>query len=619
MPRKRNRNAKPARKRKIIRNRRKVAKRNGRKRKAVKKKPRPARVYHTESGRHYILLGGKRRYIKVPKGGDMLEVIRLIINAFKEKQAKKRPRRRVPRVKKSVQPIPKHLQSTASSTMRDYHAANNAREKLEKAESAAERRMAEMSAMKAIVPYLPDGRDPTNAEVRTALENVGVPQDHPLFDVLKQDIKKKQGIINDKDDRLKSAKKKGKQAETKASELEKQQARAIAEIATTNLLKFAESLPGRHARTLVDEKTKKATTLPTVREWVLKNVPEAKKFLSDKKGKRYRPKDREFNPTMVNNTRLSYIQKYNLLDNPKFTKLYGKPKPVILKEEFIKSSEAPQEPKTQSRGSASAGPPPAPAKSTPTKSKTPKTPAQKWEDAARDIEAGGDGIIGDELSDAVRLFEQTNESRSQENSTRSKSFVPEEGEQSNMASSDQSNGDDVVDDTASYYSTNGSGKKGKGLSDTQINKMMARYPKFAGAYAADEMHLIPIKKQFGFIINTNPRRKGDGHWVAVWIDCTKDKSIEYYDPFGEDPSKTFMKGLKPMIDALDCDTYLKFKVNRIANQRATSGNCGFHSMAFLIRRMKGDPFIEVSGYSDFKRGAKDVKMVKKQFKKFDFV
>jgi hypothetical protein len=130
-----------------------------------------------------------------------------------------------------------------------------------------------------------------------------------------------------------------------------------------------------------------------------------------------------------------------------------------------------------------------------------------------------------------------------------------------------------------------------------------------GTFAADEMARIPIKKRMGFIINTNPRKRGDGHWVAVWIDCNKDKSIEYYDPFGEEPSKVFMKGLKPMIDALDCDTYLKFKVNRIANQRASSSNCGLHSMAFLIRRMKGEPFVDVSGYTDFKRGAKDVRMV----------
>jgi hypothetical protein len=35
--------------------------------------------------------------------------------------------------------------------------------------------------------------------------------------------------------------------------------------------------------------------------------------------------------------------------------------------------------------------------------------------------------------------------------------------------------------------------------------------------------------------------------------------------------------------------------------------------------MKGEPFVDVSGYTDFKRGAKDVRMVKKKMGKFDFV
>lgn len=165
----------------------------------------------------------------------------------------------------------------------------------------------------------------------------------------------------------------------------------------------------------------------------------------------------------------------------------------------------------------------------------------------------------------------------------------------------------------------GAGYKHEGLTDLEINEMMRKYKLFVGTFAADEMNKILPKKRFGFIINTEPRQKGDGHWVACYIDVMKDMSVDYYDSFGNDPNEIFLIGLKEIIDKLNPDVYLKFKINKIKEQRATSSNCGWHCMAFLINRFNGVPFKECTGYSDYAKGMKDVKQMKEKFKNFDFI
>ena len=52
----------------------------------------------------------------------------------------------------------------------------------------------------------------------------------------------------------------------------------------------------------------------------------------------------------------------------------------------------------------------------------------------------------------------------------------------------------------------------------------------------------------GFIVNTNTRKKGSGHWVAIFLDADNDRSIEYYDSFAEDIPKNMLVGLKKVID-----------------------------------------------------------------------
>jgi len=161
-----------------------------------------------------------------------------------------------------------------------------------------------------------------------------------------------------------------------------------------------------------------------------------------------------------------------------------------------------------------------------------------------------------------------------------------------------------------------------GLYDTEINRMMIKYPSFVGAWAIDEMNNIPVKKrQFGFILNTKRRNDPEaGHWIACFIDPIHEKSVEYYDSFADQPSEEFMKGIKQIIvDKLDPSYYLKFKVNKIKEQDERSVSCGWHVMRFLINRFNGVPFKECTKFSDVRNSENKVKKMKKKFKKFGYI
>jgi hypothetical protein len=120
-------------------------------------------------------------------------------------------------------------------------------------------------------------------------------------------------------------------------------------------------------------------------------------------------------------------------------------------------------------------------------------------------------------------------------------------------------------------------KKGKGLYDTEINTLMKKHKKYVGTYTLEEMKKIkpPKTSSFGFIINTKKRTdKAVGHWLAIYIDPTGEKTVEFYDPFGTNPPPAIMKGLKHIIEKIDPTHYLKFKVNKYKDQSVSTSNCG---------------------------------------------
>jgi hypothetical protein len=151
--------------------------------------------------------------------------------------------------------------------------------------------------------------------------------------------------------------------------------------------------------------------------------------------------------------------------------------------------------------------------------------------------------------------------------------------------------------------------------------MMKPYQKygFQGVIARDEIDKLTPKPKMSFIMNTDKSTGPGEHWVAVYIDTTGDKSVEFYNPFGEDPPKSFFKDIKKLLDKIKPDEYLKMKINKVVDQRANSSNCGWLSMRFLMNRFKGQPFKECSGWSEVMKSENAVKKMKKKFKKFGYI
>lgn len=157
----------------------------------------------------------------------------------------------------------------------------------------------------------------------------------------------------------------------------------------------------------------------------------------------------------------------------------------------------------------------------------------------------------------------------------------------------------------------GAGDNG-GLSNIEIDQLMAPFRDFHGTYAIDQIKQIPVKDKFGFVINTEPIKVPTGHWCGVWVDANKDKSIEWFDPFGDSPPKRFDKDIKHLINKIQPNDYLKYKVNRIVSQDDRSDNCGWISMNFLLERMNGKKFKEVTGYN-IAEGERKAELLKQKF------
>jgi len=196
-----------------------------------------------------------------------------------------------------------------------------------------------------------------------------------------------------------------------------------------------------------------------------------------------------------------------------------------------------------------------------------------------------------------------------------------EAEEDGVAKNLEEDFNNIVLESSSGSS--GSGRNHQnGLWDYQLEKIMKRYPNFAGVYPSDKLNEIPVNqntKRFGFIMNTDPSWKNGSHWVGVYIDKDKDNSLEYYDSFGNQPSKKFMQNIRHVISKLKPDTYLKFKVNRIVSQSANSSNCGIFAALFLTNRFEGYPFKECTKFNDVVRGEQAANKIRKEWTKFGYI
>lgn len=163
---------------------------------------------------------------------------------------------------------------------------------------------------------------------------------------------------------------------------------------------------------------------------------------------------------------------------------------------------------------------------------------------------------------------------------------------------------------------------GNGLLTSQINEIMESYIRkgFLGTFPIDKIGAIDTKKKrFGFVINLDSSDKPGSHWVACYIDTNKDMSAEYYDSFGDNPPKEFMKNIKKLIDKLNVNVYLRFKVSKIIQQDNDSNNCGYFAVRFLMERLDGIPWTFCSGWDDSIKSERDIKKFKKRFPKFGYI
>lgn len=160
----------------------------------------------------------------------------------------------------------------------------------------------------------------------------------------------------------------------------------------------------------------------------------------------------------------------------------------------------------------------------------------------------------------------------------------------------------------------GSGKDSlmTGLYDDQINDMLMSEPNYCGCISRDEIHKLKLddKGKYGFVYNTVPSNKPtkyEGHWRAIYIDLDDDKSIDHYDSFGEPAEEDIQEQIKKLLEQFNLPYYLKWKDNKIINQRSNSSNCGFFCVNFLQDRFEGIPFVDSTGYSNVMKSEKDLK------------
>ena len=142
--------------------------------------------------------------------------------------------------------------------------------------------------------------------------------------------------------------------------------------------------------------------------------------------------------------------------------------------------------------------------------------------------------------------------------------------------------------------------------------MLRSEPKYFGCISRDEIHKLQLDDggKYGFVYNTVPSNKPtkyEGHWRAIYIDLDDDKSIDHYDSFGEPAEEDIQNQIGVLLKPFNLPYYLKWKDNKIVNQRSNSSNCGFFCVNFLQDRFEGIPFVDSTGFSNVNKAEKDLK------------
>lgn len=137
--------------------------------------------------------------------------------------------------------------------------------------------------------------------------------------------------------------------------------------------------------------------------------------------------------------------------------------------------------------------------------------------------------------------------------------------------------------------------EGDGLYDYELDDIMKGYKKhgYLGCFTLDEIKKInpENKKRISFFLNH------DEHWMAVYLDASKDLSLEFMDPFASPPPSGFKEAMHQLINKMAPKLYLKYKINQIPQQNVKSDNCGAIAARFLMDRYAGKSFKEATNYT----------------------
>lgn len=148
------------------------------------------------------------------------------------------------------------------------------------------------------------------------------------------------------------------------------------------------------------------------------------------------------------------------------------------------------------------------------------------------------------------------------------------------------------------------------LRGDKIEQMLLSHPAtkeyFIGVYPADQMpsnYPIPCC----FVANTDPANLPGQHWIA--INCPINGSVEYFDSFGEPPTRF------PLINKWLKATGQDIKSNKKRVQEYFTVTCSAHVVVFLIFRYCGKTMHQITTmFSDpFTFDGFVTEFVKKQF------
>ena len=122
----------------------------------------------------------------------------------------------------------------------------------------------------------------------------------------------------------------------------------------------------------------------------------------------------------------------------------------------------------------------------------------------------------------------------------------------------------------------------------KVNKMYVKRLKTIPRHNRGTSHK-EVPTMISIIFNTLPHGTIGEHWVALVID-RKSKTVEYFDPVGNEPNDDIERSIAMLTDTLGASTF-RFLKNTIEHQGPDDDiDCGVYCIIFIVERMNGRSF-----------------------------